>query len=136
MNDQFQQPPPPPPVQIQMQPQPAHGFDVYALLMQAHTSSLQNAADMRNHLKECNDRDRRNETMFNETKSTTVKLFERMETHKTALETSLTKMSNEVNSSNKWIYMIVGGITVIGVLADKVNFAGLFSSTLSATGHG
>lgn len=123
MNDQLTAPPSS--VQVQVQPsQP--GFDVYAMLLQAHTSAVQNATDMRNHLKECNDRDRRNEGMFNDTKGNVDKLFERLEAQRIAIDVSLDKISDGINASNKWIYMIVGGITLGGVLIQKVNLASLF----------
>src|SRR5665213_124031 len=95
VSDQLQQPSP---VQIQMQPAQTPGFDIYAMLLQAHTSSLQNTADMRNHLRECNDRDSRNTQMFVETKTMNTKLFERMETHKHTLEESVNKLAEDVAS--------------------------------------
>lgn len=127
MNDQFSALQQPAPVQVQVSPAPAApGFDVYAMLLQSHTAAIQNATDIRNHLRECNDRDRRNETMFNDTKSTIDTLFGKLDSNKRALEASLTKIADEVNASNKWVYMIVGGITLGGVLLGKVNLAGLF----------
>lgn len=113
------------PLQLQIQPPPAQlpGFDIYAMLMQAHTASIQNSQDMRNHLRECNDRDARNEKMFTETKATIVKMFDKLELNKNELQKNLlettTKISDDVNASNKWIYMIVGGITLLGALFDK-----------------
>jgi len=124
VSDQLQQPSP---VQIQMQPAQTPGFDIYAMLLQAHTSSLQNTADMRNHLRECNDRDSRNTQMFVETKTMNTKLFERMETHKHTLEESVNKLAEDVAKQNKWLFMIVGGITLGGVLLEKVNFLTLFA---------
>jgi hypothetical protein len=97
------------------------------LLIQAHTSAIQSATQLQQHLNECNQRDQRNERMFGDTKQNIVKLFEKIEANKTSLEDSLGKVSDDVNSSNKWIYMIVGGITLAGALLDKVPIAKLLS---------
>lgn len=97
---------------------PSIGIDAYALLLQAHTTSIQNSTQISQHVNECNDRDRRNERMFKDTKDTIIKLFERLETNKISLSESISKVSDDVNRSNKWIYMIVGGITLAGYLLE------------------
>lgn len=102
-----------PPLQLQIQQPPQPGFDVYAMLLQSHTASVQNTQDMRNHLRECSDRDIRNEKMFTETKQNIGKMSDK-------LELSLIKIGDDVNASNKWVYMIVGGITLAGALFGKL----------------
>lgn len=125
MNDQLPQQPSP--VNVQVSPAASTpGFDVYAMLLQAHSSAIRNSTDMQNHLKECNDRDRRNETMFNDTKATINTIFNKLDANKRALDESLARVSADVNTSNKWVYMIVGGITLGGVLLEKVNLVSLF----------
>lgn len=117
----------PQPVQVQVNPQQSNpGFDIYAMLLQAHTAAIQNATDIRNHLKECSDRDRRNETMFADTKTVIDTMSKKLETNKAELTVSIDKVSADVNASNKWIYMIVGGITLGGVLLEKVDLGRLF----------
>lgn len=64
--------------------------------------------------------------MFNDTRSTINTLFAKLEANRISIDASLTKVTDEVNASNKWVYMIVGGITLGGVLLEKVNLAGLF----------
>ncbi len=125
MVDPVPLPPQQQPLNIQVNPQQQGvGFDIYAMIMASHTASLQNASDMRNHLNECNARDARNEKSFSETKTNIIKLFERLEYNKSELLKTIndttTKISDDVNASNKWIYMIVGGITLLGALFDKV----------------
>ena len=121
--------------QVTINPPAATGIDVYALLLQAHTASIQNTTELRAHQQECSNRDARNERIFGDTRQTIVKLFERIEETKKALETNIEhvsdnveKVSDDVNKSNRWIYMIVGGITLAGVVFNKLPMHGVFGN--------
>lgn len=106
-------------------------ISVSQIAMIAHTSSVSNSAELRVHREECTATRLRNENMFNEIRidmkdldtkmdQTAEKISDKMDIKHASLRIDMLAIKNGIDSSNKWIYMIVGGITLAGVLFNKV----------------
>lgn len=108
-------------------PDPLNDFiGVSQIAMLAHTTSVANAAEMRVHRDECAATRLRNENAFIEIRETIHSLDGKMDASSekmaTKMDTKHEELKKEIGSSNRWLYMIVGGITLAGAVFGKIPF--------------
>lgn len=106
---------------------PETGTDIVSIsqvAMMAHTASVANQAELRVHREECSATRLRNETIFADIRQNIRSLDSKMDTSakevSVKMDQKYDELKDQVNASNKWLYMIVGGITLLGVIFDKI----------------
>lgn len=103
------------------------GSDIVSIsqvAMMAHTASVANQAELRVHREECSATRLRNESIFADIRqnirSLDTKMSDSAKEISEKMDEKYEELKLDVNASNKWLYMIVGGITLIGVLIEKI----------------
>lgn len=98
--------------------------NISQVAMMAHTASVANQAELRVHREECSATRLRNETVFAEIRQNMRSLDNKMDVSANEMASKMDQkheeLKKDVNASNKWLYMIVGGITLAGALFQKL----------------
>jgi len=100
--------------------------NISQVAMMAHTASVANQAELRVHREECASTRLRNETIFADIRLNIRSLDNKMDDSAKELADKMDEkheeLKKDVVASNKWLYMIIGGITLAGALFNKVSF--------------